>query len=80
MVVGARHIAWLDEKPDAREVVDMALIAEGRITADPFERIPEFMMYNMPTMAAPNYSNVASEVDSRFLQYQMKIKIGRAHV
>ena len=74
MVVGAPNIAWLDEKPDARAVVDMALIAEGRVTADPLERIPEFMMYNMPAMAAPNYSRVASKVDSRFLQYQMKIE------
>ena len=69
-----RTTHWLDEKPDARAVVDMSLVAEGRVTADPLEIVPEFMLYNMPAMAAPNYSNVAREVDSRFLQYQIKIE------
>ena len=65
---------WLDEKPDARAVVNISLIAEGRVRADPLEIEPEFLLYSMPAMGDPNYRNVSSQVDSRFLQYQMKIE------
>ena len=71
MLVGARNIAWLNEKPDARAVVDMSLVVEGRVTADPLEIVAEFMLYIMPAMAAPKYRNVARQVDIRFLKYQM---------
>ena len=54
--------------------MNISLIAEGRVRADPLEIEPEFLLYSMPAMGDPNYRNVSSQVDSRFLQYQMKIE------